>query len=419
MNVLKRLDHLDTRHRHPFHVISEVLMCLIIGFCAGRSTVKDALEFCQHHLEQLRGHLPLQHGVPSRSTACRVLKMTDQDDFRTVFADWTSSFVSTENTVIIIDGKGERGSAKKDRSERTPYILNAIEASSKLVVNLREVGEKENEKTEFHPLLEEMDLAGSCVIADAMATDQNIMRSIRKGNADFVLQVKKNNPQLYKEIAENMEEVKNEAIAIKNSDRESVYKEALKTYSHHKTFEVNGGRHEYREGWATNDVSLVSHSSTTLPFIKTIGVMEQVRIFEVKDKDGNDVTPSREDFILNGSVRQPHPTAGDDISDPIQRIGLISSKEMTAKELMVTRRLYWEIENSCHYVLDNTFDEDRYHYHVNRFNIGIVRRFAYNIVRLIQTRECPKQSMRGTANLFCDMWEYVEKYCFDGIERAS
>ena len=90
-----------------------------------------------------------------------------------------------------------------------------------------------------------------------------------------------------------MEEVKNEAIAIKNSDRESVYKEALKTYSHHKTFEVNGGRHEYREGWATNDVSLVSHSSTTLPFIKTIGVMEQVRIFEVKDKDGNDVTPSR------------------------------------------------------------------------------------------------------------------------------
>ena len=77
------------------------------------------------------------------------------------------------------------------------------------------------------------------------------------------------------------------------------------------------------------------------------------------------------------------------------------------------------IDCSGLFVMDNTFDEDRYHYHVNRFNIGIVRRFAYNIVRLIQTRECPKQSMRGTANLFCDMWEYVEKYCFDGIERAS
>jgi len=86
---------------------------------------------------------------------------------------------------------------------------------------------------------------------------------------------------------------------------------------------------------------------------------------------------------------------------------------------MEKRKLYWEIENSCHYVLDNTFDEDRYHYHVNRFNIGIVRRFAYNIVRLIQTREGPKQSMRGTANMFCDKWECVEKYCFNGIERAS
>jgi len=418
---MKRLDHSDKRVRPPNHSVGEVMTCLIIGACAGRPTQKGAIAFCEHHIDQLRQYLPLPHGVPSRSTVCRVLKMVDDEDFAFLFNEWATTLIHTTNTVIVSDGKGARASAKKNQSERTPYVLNAIEEASKLVVNVLPVGEKENEKVVFHSMLDMINVSGSYIYADAMATDQNIMNHIIDREGNFVFQVKKNNPLMYDQLLTGFDLLQTEyALSLKEPSVALTMDSALESYSHYYSHERNGGRHEHRECWATNDAeSMIGQSTHVCGLVRTTGWVEQVRILEVIDDNGNDITPSRKEFIANGSPRQPRPTAGDRSSDPIQRVGVIASTVMNAQELLNRKRSYWNIENGMHYILDNTLQEDRYHYHVNRFSMAVIRRFAYNVLRLMNTRECPKDSVSGTAELFCDVFEYVPKYIFSGIQVVA
>ena len=57
-----------------------------------------------------------------------------------------------------------------------------------------------------------------------------------------------------------------------------------------------------------------------------------------KDKDGKDITPAYEDFIKNGTARRPRLTTGDNLTDDIHQVGLISSRRMSAQETMETKR---------------------------------------------------------------------------------
>ncbi len=83
------------------------------------------------------------------------------------------------------------------------------------------------------------------------------------------------------------------------------------------------------------------------------------RILKIKDKEGNDITPSLEEFKKQGSKKQSHPIDGDKLGDDTQRFGLISSSVMTAKDMMGYKRSHWAIETSLHYILDKTFGEDK------------------------------------------------------------
>ena len=78
-----------------------------------------------------------------------------------------------------------------------------------------------------------------------------------------------------------------------------------------------------------------------------------------KDKDGRDITPTYEDFIKNGTVRKPMITTGENLTDDIHQVGLISSRRMSAQETLEIKRNHWKIENGLHHVLDDLFREDR------------------------------------------------------------
>lgn len=73
-----------------------------------------------------------------------------------------------------------------------------------------------------------------------------------------------------------------------------------------------------------------------------------------KDKDGNDITPAYEDFIKNGTVRRPRITTGDDLTDDIHQVGLISSREMSAQETLKIKRNHWKIACTMYWT---TFSE--------------------------------------------------------------
>ena len=130
--------------------------------------------------------------------------------------------------------------------------------------------------------------------------------------------------------------------------------------------------------------SSISTIRDDISCIRTIGMSTQVRIPIERDADGNDVTPSKKDFLKNGSRRRPHPTDGDALTDDVERVAMVSNRDCGAKELAQYKREHWRIENCLHYVLDESFREDKCTARKSKKTLSVLRKFAYNVIRLIQ-----------------------------------
>ena len=89
---------------------------------------------------------------------------------------------------------------------------------------------------------------------------------------------------------------------------------------------------------------------------------------------------------------------------------------MSAEEMGIYKRGHWSIENRLHHVLDDTFREDRSPAKSSRNNLALIRKYAYNILRLAMMREKNMpQVMTEVMDLFCDEKNLLGKYIFSEI----
>ena len=240
--------------------------------------------------------------------------------------------------------------------------------------------------TAIPELLEMLEISGSTVTVDAIGSTENIMNAIRSGGADFVLQVKGNCPALYAELERLFTGLEEERDADRDAFTEKMGKDG-RHYSECKTAERNRDRHEYRECQSYSDKEGMEAIREDRPHVACVGRLVQTRILKVVGGSGNDITPKLEDFLREGSPRQPkQPESGGDGSGS-SRCGLIASRLLDAKKLMEYKRNHWAIENSLHYVLDETFGEDKSTVKKGRNTVSALRKCAYNIIRLLQMEE--------------------------------
>lgn len=194
------------------------------------------------------------------------------------------------------------------------------------------------------------------------------------------------------------------------------YPEAMERYEEYETHEKNRDRYEYRRFQVCNDPECVTKTKKEWGFIKSVGCVRQTRILLVRDAEGNDITPDPEQFRKEGTARQPHPTSGDSDRDDIQAIGIISDMELTAKEMAQNKRNHWAVENRLHHVLDDTFREDRSPAKGSKNNLALIRKFAYNLIRIAMIQNSLDCPVTEVMDLFCDDPMLREKYLFNGIE---
>lgn len=351
-----------------------------MGLLAGRTKLRRIVRWCRSHLDELRRHMPFPNGVPSLSTMSRMLGEVDADMVSLAIINWTGEISDTRGIHIAIDGKGLRAAAHKVRDERTPYILNAIDVASRLVIAQLTIQEKTNEAATIPALMDLIEMEGSVVTIDAVGATQNIMDAVCNNGGDFVLQVKKNCPALYDELMALFnglaKEQEAEGEAFQNKYRAS--------YSEARTSEKNRERYEYRECQSYSKADGIRALQEERPHIACVGRTKQVRILQVQDSQGNDITPSLENFLKEGSRKQPRPASGDSLDDDIQMAGLVSSRVLSAEELMEYKRQHWAVENGLHYVLDEVFGEDKSTIKKGKNTMSVLRRCAYNIARLLQ-----------------------------------
>lgn len=96
------------------------------------------------------------------------------------------------------------------------------------------------------------------------------------------------------------------------------------------------------------------------------------------------MTPDKERFLKEGSRKCPKPTEGDGLTDQVQAVGMVSNRVLTAEEFARYKRNHWRIENCLHHVLDEDFLEDRSTARKSKNALSILRKTAYNVIRLMQ-----------------------------------
>jgi predicted transposase YbfD/YdcC len=155
-------------------------------------------------IERLYVRCGLPAGMPSRSTLWRVLTGADARGVDQAVGAWLAArYAATvsgvdENLVreaLMVDGKTLRGALDADGHQ--VHLLAVATHRLGLVLAQTEVGAKTNEIPKFSELLDELDIAGWTVTADALHTQRAHATYLHGRDADFVLMVKDNQPNLF------------------------------------------------------------------------------------------------------------------------------------------------------------------------------------------------------------------------------
>lgn len=403
--------------RKTKHDYAEMLTYLVIGYLVGRLSLRRCLKWCDRHLEWLRQFMKLENGIASVSTISRLLSTVDEEMFCLAFIEWMTGILSEKGMHIAIDGKALRGGTERIKDAKTPYILNAIDTYTGLVIAQLPIGEKENECLAIPRLLELLNLTESVVTIDAAGTTKPIIDVIKNKGGHFLLTVKKGNPLTYQELADTFETLEKEAQKEKEDKRyRSPNQEMLMTYERCDRKEKNRGRIEHRTMHICKNTSSITMAAD-IPCIKTIGWLRQVRIPIEKDLEGNDITPDEKTFLEKGTIRKPKIAVGDDLTDDVHLVGIISDIEIGAEDALKQKRAHWKIENTLHHVLDDTFREDRSSARKSKNNLALIRKFAFNILKIACIHDDAGKGIQEMSDWFADDINLIAKYVFNGIQR--
>lgn len=394
------------------HDIAEVLTYIVAAYVSGHTSLRRAVAWCKRRVDWLRKGLVLENGIASVATVSRILGNIDEELFLYAFMEWIGEILDTKGRHLAIDGKALRAAVSKVRGSRTPMLMNAIDVATGLVISQFPLIDKSNEIKTIPELLKLLDIKGSIITIDAIATQTDVMEQVVEQGGHFEFFVKKNQRIAYDEITEwfeSLEKAEREGMLAKK------YPEIVGKYTSESLEERNRDRHEYREYRCCNDVTCLSKSRNIWTFVKSVGYISQLRILLVKDSEGNDITPDKEEFLRSGSRRQGKPLKGDDEGDAMQVFGVVSDMEMNAMDMGRRKRNHWRIENSLHHVLDDTFREDRSPAKKSKNNLSLIRKFAYNILRIAVINEDSNLPFTEMMDRFADEQNLITKFIFDGI----
>lgn len=401
--------------REKPHDHAEMLTYLVAGYLNGRASVGRALCWCEDNVEMLRKHMALKRGIASEPTISRMLNGIDVEMFMYAFMEWTAEILCEHGIHIIIDGKALRGAAEKIKDGNTPYILNAIDATTQMVIAQFPIDEKTNEITAIPKLLQLLNIDGNTFTIDAIGTQKRIEEMIISQGGHFILQVKKNNPSLYEEICDAFATFESE-LDCPEDKRSERLKKYLKQYDRWQSQEKNRERMEYRDMRVCTDASFLdSVRDGGTGYIRTVGCMEQVRVPIEKDAEGNDLTVGKKEYLVKGTVRKPRPEKSDDMGAEYQQVGMISDLVLKAEEMAKYKREHWKIENNLHHVLDDAFREDRSTAKGSKNNLSIIRKFAYNILRIVIIRDHPGWGIQRMMDYISTHLDLTEKMLFEPI----
>jgi len=189
----------DPRSRNARFRIGSILTIIAMALLAGRREIAEIARFGHLLTQSQRRKLclprkrgsPGVHPVPGYSVYYQMLIRLDADVFAKVLSGWLSAHVDTLPEALALDGKYIReqiGLLSLVRHEDgTPIAITPIDQ--------KQLTER-SEQARAIPLLKSAPLNGKLVTADALRCQKEVARTIVESGADYLLQIKGNQPSL-------------------------------------------------------------------------------------------------------------------------------------------------------------------------------------------------------------------------------
>ena len=325
--------------RHPLINLIVISVCAVI---ANAESESDIAEYALAKQEQLSNFLDMKYGVPSEPTFRRFLSLVDSDQLEKCFIEFTKRLsITVKSKHIAIDGKTLCSSYDHAKGQPAIHMLSALATEYGLTLAQIKTDDKSNEITVIPKLIEMLNIEDTVISMDAMGTQKSIAKQIVESKGDYVLALKSNHKTFYDEVEDFFQQlIKSEFKCVKAEQR--------------KIVEKGHGRIEEREYFICG-TKYDCFSETD----KWEGIQSVI------------CTTTKRQEVLSGST-----------STDIRFF--ISSLSIDYVDKIITSiRSHWGIENSLHYVLDVTFNEDysRIRTKYAAENFSVLRRLALNVIR--------------------------------------
>jgi predicted transposase YbfD/YdcC len=358
---------LDRTKKHRLLDILVVAICAVIG---GADSWPAVVTFGNAKLDWFRRFLELAHGIPSHDTFARVFALLNPHKVQERFQSWLTARCDVPGVKhIAIDGKTLRGSRSgRGAARRALHFVHAWAQEQHVLLAGVATEAKSNEITAIPRLLELLDLHGAFVTIDALGCQKEIAAQIRDQGGHYVLAVKENQPHLYEDI---------ERFWHQQLDAEWAAAASVA-----QTQEVSHGRAEDRYCWV---------------FPAGAWLRDQLQWKDLKT------------VVVVVTERAVGESSHSDCRY------YIASRQASAKRMLQVIRGHWGVENSLHWVLDVTFDEDasRVRKDHGPENLALLRRMALSLLKHAEGGKDSIKTKRLRAGWDND---FLEKIIFESVK---
>jgi hypothetical protein len=203
ISLVEMLDRVaDPRKaRGRIHDLGPILSLAVLAILAGRTTLQGIAQFGRDHGRALAHALGFRRAkTPCAATYCRIFRRIDADALEQVLRDWVLQRCPDLGAHLALDGKTLRRS--HDGEVPAVHLLARFAPAAHAVVGQLRVDAKTNEHKAALRLLGIVPVAGKVVTGDAMFCQTEVTEALVTHGAEYVLQVKDNQPTLKQKIAE-------------------------------------------------------------------------------------------------------------------------------------------------------------------------------------------------------------------------
>ena len=308
----------DPRRANARHKLLDILTVALLAVICGANGWEEVEAYGQAKFQWLQTFLELPSGIPSHDTFGRVFARLDPEAFETNFRKWIGKLVDLSGgKLVAIDGKSLRRSFEEGWDKiGMAHMVSAFVQANHLVFGQVKTNGKGQELSAIEKLLKSLFLKGAVVTIDALGCQKSIAQAILDAEADYLLQVKDNQPTLLAKIQTVFAEATLENFAGHISDQ---------------AHSVDGdhGRLETRKVWVLWNPEHLGPIAQEWPGLKSLVMVERTR--EIKGHVSTEVH---------------------------YYISSLDARRSAGQFLQYTRG-HWSVENNLHWQLDVSFNEDQ------------------------------------------------------------